>query len=151
MRDVPGDDFRAFAGAEHMFFGLKDPFGTIRQETEAELRRQVADTVLERIETFGEPKFLTLGKKTQNPSKVVVAHFAFSVLARLYVTSAAGTHREVLDAALTFMFGNVDVPASTTSQTHFDLHGDAQRNFTDDRFKERFLAFRTALLQPDAG
>ena len=150
MSDLAGDDFRAFAGAEHMFFGLKDPFGMIREVTETGLRGQVADTVLERIETFGEPKFLTLARKTQDPSKVIVAHFAFSVLARLHVTSAGGTYREVIDAALTFMFGNVDVPESSTCRTHFDVHGDAQLNFNDDRFEERFLAFRSTLRQPDA-
>ena len=69
MREPETDDFSAFSGAEHMFFALKDPFGMIRQETEAGLRRQVPDCVLERIETFGEPKFLTLGRKTQDLSR----------------------------------------------------------------------------------
>jgi hypothetical protein len=151
MRESAVDDFGAFAGVEHMFFGLQDPFEMIRQETEAVLRRQVADTVLERIETCGEPKFLTLAKETDDPSKVIVAHFAFSVLARLYVASAGGAHREVIDAALTFMFGNIDVPASSTCRAHFDLHGEAQLNFTHDRFEGRFLAFRSSLQQPDAG
>ena len=151
MRESAPDDFQAFDGAEHMFLGLKDPFGMIRQETEAGLRRQVADTVLERIETIGTPKFLTLGKKTQDPSQVVVAHFAFSVLARLYVTHDAGAQREVINAALTFMFGNMDFPGAATCRTHFDLHGEAHLNFTDDRFEERFLAFRATLSQPAAG
>lgn len=142
------DDFSAFDGAEHMFLGLNDPFGMIRQETETMLRRQVADSVLERIETLGEPKFLTLGRKTDDASKVVVAHFAFSVLARLHVSFAAGTKHEVIGAALTFMFGNVDVPAGATRQSHFDLHRDAQVNFTDERFQERFLSFRAALAEP---
>jgi hypothetical protein len=150
MRGLETDVFSAFSGAEHMFFALKDPFGMIRQETEAGLRRQVVDAVLERIETFGEPKFLTLGRKTQDPSKVVVAHFAFSVLARLHVNYAGGAKREVITAALTFMFGNVDVPEPPACRTYFDLHRDAQLNFTDDRFEERFLTFRTTLAQSPA-
>lgn len=145
----PGhDDFSAFADAEHMFYGLENPFGMIRRETEAGLRGQVADTILERIETFGKPKFLTLGRKTGDPTKVVVAHFAFSVRARLQVTYSGGAKREVIDATLTFMFGNVDPPKIPACRTHFDLHGDAQVNFTDERFEERFLAFRATLRQP---
>jgi hypothetical protein len=141
------DDFRAFTGSEHMFFGLQDPFGMIREETEDGLRRQVADTVLERIETFGKPKFFTLGRKTGDPSTVIVAHFAFAVRARLSVSSAAGTAREVLDAALTFLFGNVDVPGSQVCRTYFDFHDDADSAFEDEIFRDRFLEFRAELAE----
>lgn len=131
-----------------MFFGLKDPFGLIRHETEEGLRRQVPGAVLERIETHGQPKFLTIGKKTADPAKVTVAHYAFSVQARLRVSYAEGTKREVLDSALTFMFGNVDVPGAQICRTHFDLHRDAESNFTDACFNERFLSFRAEMAQP---
>jgi hypothetical protein len=142
MQTPAQDDFSAFAGSEHMFFGLEAPYALIRTEVEAGLRRQISDSVLERLETHGEPKFLTLGRKTADPSKVVAAHFGFSVRARLTVSHAAGAKRDTLEAALTFLFVNVDLPGDERCRTHFDLHGDAVRNFTDERFKERFLSFR---------
>jgi hypothetical protein len=71
------DDVAIFAGHEHMFFRLHDPLGMVREETEHVLRRQVPETVRERIEAFGNPKLPTLGKKTGDGSKVVAAHFAF--------------------------------------------------------------------------
>ena len=108
MASSPTDDFGAFAGKEHMFFGLAEPYTMIRADLESGLRKQVPDSVLERIETHGEAKFLTLGRKTADPSKVVVAHFGFSVLARLSVSYAAGAKREVIETAITFLFVNVD-------------------------------------------
>jgi len=70
------DDFIAFADVENMWFGpfdRKDVFRVIRCETEDGLRRQVSDTVLERIETVGRPMFLVFGKETSDPSKRAVA------------------------------------------------------------------------------
>src|SRR5688572_1262694 len=128
----PRDDFGVLEGAAHMMFGLPDPFGFIRSETEQGLRGQVSDTVLERIATHGEPKFLTLGKKTGDGSQVVVSHFGFSVRARLSVSFAGGTGREEIESALTFLFGDVDQPGAERCRTHFDFHADAQRNFTDE-------------------
>lgn len=142
MASSPTDDFGAFAGKEHMFFGLAEPYTLIRAELESGLRKQVPDSVLERIETHGEAKFLTLGRKTPDPSKVVVAHYGFSVLARLSVSYAAGAKREVIETAITFLFVNVDLPGEEKFRTHFDLHGDVARNFTDERFQEWFLSFR---------
>lgn len=138
----PRDDFGAFAGTEHMMFGLSDPFALIRQEIERGLRRQVPDSVLERIATQGEPKFLTLGKKVGDGSQLVVSHFGFCVRARLSVSYTGGTRREEIESLLTFLFSDIDQPGSELCRTHFDLHGDAERNFTDDVFRERFIAFR---------
>ena len=125
-----------------MFFGLDAPYAMIRSELEGGLRTQVSDSVLERIQTHGAPKFLTLGRKTSDPSKVVVAHYGFSVLARLSVNYAAGTRREVIETAITFLFVNVDSPGNVKCRTHFDLNDDVARNFTDQCFKDRFLSFR---------
>lgn len=138
----PRDDFGAFAGTEHMMFGLSDPFGLIREETEKGLRRQVPDTILERIATQGEPKFLTLGKKVGDGSQIVVSHFGFCVRARLSVSYEGGTRHEEIESLLTFLFGEVDQPGAERCRTHFDLHGDAERNFTGDAFRARFIAFR---------
>ena len=140
IRDA--DDFAVFAGSEQMFFGLKDPFGLIRSEAESGLRQEVADTELEVIKTFDEPKFLTLGRKTDDGQRMIVTHFGFAVRAQLYVRYAAGTKHEVIDAALTFLFANVDRPGSQKLRTFFDLHADATARFTDDTFRERFLAFK---------
>lgn len=148
------DDFSAFAGNEHMFFGLKDPYGFIREEVEASLAKQVPGTVVERVETFDTPKFLTLGRKTADPTKIIAAHYAFCVRARLTLSLAGGARREVVDAALTFMFGNVDLrgrDAGVVCRTFFDLHHDAAPNFDDGVLKERFLAFRAGVPDPPAG
>lgn len=142
MSTDPRDDFGAFEGTEHMMFGFPDPFGFIRSETENGLRRQVPDAVLERIATQGQPMFLTLGKKIGDSSQMAVSHFGFCVRARLSVSYAGGSRREELESALTFMFGDVDQPGAERCRTHFDLHGDAERNFTEATFQTRFLAFR---------
>jgi hypothetical protein len=125
-----------------MFFGLKDPFGLIRSEVESSLRQEVADTELEVIKTFDEPKFLTLGRKTDDGERMIVTHFGFAVRAQLYVRYAGGSQHEVIDAALTFLFANVDRPGAQKVRTFFDLHADAAERFTDETFRERFLAFK---------
>src|SRR5262245_27126147 len=126
------DDFSAFEGREHMLFGLSDPWDFIRDETEGTLRRQVPDSVLERIVTFGEPKFLTLGRKTDDGSQMMVSHHAFCIRAQLTVSHAGGAKHELIDALLTFMFGDVDRPGSERCQSYFDVHGDAKTKFTDE-------------------
>lgn len=141
MTDLGRDDFGAFAGVEHMFFGLRDPFAMIREETENMLRKQVPDTVLESIVTFGKPKFLTLGAETGGGARVRVTHFGFCVRGRLSVR-ARSIGSATIDAAMTFLFGNVDRRGSETFQTHFDLNDDAERCFDDEVFQQRFLAFR---------
>jgi len=143
MPAAPKDDFRIFAEHEHMFFGLGDPFGMIREEIETTLRKQVPDTVIERIQAFDAPKFLTLCKKTDDPSKVIVAHFGFCFRAHLFATFDGGSERALIDAALTFLFCNVDSPGQERCRTHFDLNDDAPANFTDELFQQRFLAFRS--------
>ena len=141
------DDFSAFADVERELPGLferVDVFRMIRSRTELGLRNQVPDSVLERIETFGDPKFVVFGKATDEPSRVIVTHSAFCVRARLFVSYHA-TEREVVDATLTFFFGNLDVPENTIVKAHFDLHHEAELNFTDDQFESRVLAFRAEI------
>ncbi len=138
----PDDDYGALVGKEHMFYGLKAPFEMIREETEAGLRQQVSDSVLDAIKVRDEPKFLTLGRKIDDGSKIVVTHYGVCVRATLHATYSGGTRHEAIDAVLTFMFGNVDRRGAERCRTFFDLHKDAQRQFTDDVFKARFLAFR---------
>jgi hypothetical protein len=136
------DDFGAFDGNEHMMFGLDDSFDFIRDETESGLRRQVPDAVLERIVTYGEPKFLTLGRKTDDGSRMVVSYHAFCVRAQLTVSRAGGAGHELIEALLTFLFGDVDRPGSERCQTYFDVHRDAKTKFTDEVFESRFRLFR---------
>lgn len=138
----PEDDFSVLVGKEHMFYGLNAPFEMIRDETEAGLRKQVADSVLDAIKLRDEPKFLTLGRKIEDGSKIIVTHFGVCVRATLQVTYHGGTRHEAIDAALTFMFANVDRRGLERTRTFFDLHAEAQRHFTDDDFQARFMAFR---------
>jgi hypothetical protein len=139
----PRDDFSAFAGAEHMLFQLRDPYRMIRHEVEAILRRQVSDTEVTAIACGEHPKFLTLGRKTEDGAKVIVSHFGFCVRARIALTYDAGAEREELAASLTFLFGRVDEPGRETQRVFLDVHGDAEQAYTDEGFQARFVAFRS--------
>jgi hypothetical protein len=136
----PRDDFTIFEGAEHMFFGMVDPFGAMRSELTDQLRKQVADTEVESIRCEGEPKWLTIGKRGEDTTQLVVTYFGVCYRARVVV--AVGYGREQLVATLTFLFGRWDDPIQQRCRTHFDFHGDAETAYADDRFRERFLAFR---------
>ena len=88
----PADDFRIFEGTEHMFFGLPDPFAVIRQETEAGLKRQVADTELISIVAHGEPKFIATGTKSEDGT-MHATDFGFSFRATMTVAFNQGAQR----------------------------------------------------------
>jgi hypothetical protein len=143
MAADPRDDFSAFAGAEHMLLQLRDPYRMIRAEVEAILRKQVSDTEVVAIACGEHPKFLTLGKKTDDGSKIIVSHFGFCVRARIALTYGAGAGREELSAALTFLFGRVDEPGRETQRVFLDVHADAEHACTDEGFQARFVAFRS--------
>jgi hypothetical protein len=127
-----------------MFFGLTDPFAMIREELEGGLREQVPDTVVEAIRVVDEPKFLTIGRKTENPSQVIVAHYGVCLRTTVDVRSNTAAPAR-LDATLTFLFGNVDRRGQEKARTTFDLNADAAGGFNDDLFKQRFLQFRAEL------
>lgn len=135
----PRDDFSAFAGNEHMFFGLREPLRLIREELERSLRKQVPETRVEAIRTRGTPKFLTLGK---GEPKMIVTWFGFSVQAQLVVHDGARAHQ--LPSTLTFLFGRVNEPGRELSRLDVDLAADADRTFTDECFQRRFLEFRAS-------
>ncbi len=141
MPASPDDDFSAFQGHEHMFFGLRDPFGLVRSEVEEGLRQQIPDTEVLSIATLGEPKFLTLGRKLNDGEQMEVTHFAFAVRAKLTVLFDERRKGEVIEALLTFLFGDVDT-SEKRYRRFFDVHDEAERCFDDAVFKERFLAFR---------
>ena len=102
---------------------------------------QVADTAVESIVAFGEPKWRTLGRKMDDePGKVVVTAFAFSFRATVNAKSASAD--EALDATFTACFKGLGGGGEPSSRTWLDLHGDAEERFTDDAFEERFLEFR---------
>jgi hypothetical protein len=142
------DDFTVFADSEHMFFGIDDPYGFVRAQIEAALRAQVADTEVVRIRAHGAPRFLTLGRRVDEGSAMVVTHFGICV--RTDVSVAFGGQREVLPGTFTVLFGRVDEPGERVQQVFFDLHGDAEIAYGEDTFRERFLAFR-AELGPTSG
>jgi hypothetical protein len=138
----PNDDFSAFEGSEQMFFGLRDPYGTIRAEIENALREQVPDTELASVAIIDKPKFLTLGRRSEDGQHAIVTHFGFCARAKLAVLFDQQRKGELIEATLTYLFGNVDVAGSQTCRTHFDLHEDADRHFDDEVFKRRFMTFR---------
>lgn len=135
-----------------MFFGLSDPFGTIRAGVEAMLRQQIPQTVVDAIVTRGEPKFLTLGREQTRwfRKKMLVTHFGFCVLATLHVRADPSGPSAALECVLTFLFGRVDQPGRETRSRFLDLEPDLERAFTYDCFKERFLEFRLETIDSGA-
>jgi hypothetical protein len=144
----PRDDFSVFAGNEHMFFTLRDPYRMMRDEVEAGMRRQVADTEVTAIACSDAPKYLTLGRKIGDGARIAVTHFALCVRARIALTYDGGQQRDELPATLTFLFGRIDEPGRETSRVYIDVHGDAERSFTDAMFQQRFIGFRNEAEEP---
>jgi hypothetical protein len=142
------DDFSMLAGSEHMFFGIADPAAMVRDQYETGLRRQVADTVVERIRVVDQPKFLTIARKTDDASNVIVTFFGVCIRADLEVSFAGG--REQLPTTITLLFGRWDEAGKSTSRTHVDVHADALRMFDDAAFKDRFLAWRMEHEEPES-
>jgi hypothetical protein len=136
------DDFSVFAGSEHMFYGLSDPFVLVRTEVESSLRAQVPDTLVDSIVAHGTPKFLTLGRKVGDGTKIVVTYFATCFPARITVGYDAGRKREELAATFTLLVGRVDEPGKQLARTFLDVHADAAQGFTDETFEARFMQFR---------
>ena len=142
MAADPRDDFGVFASNEHMFFGLSDPFSLVRAEVEKSLKAQVADTVVESIVAHGTPKFLTLGRKVGDGSKIIVTYFGTCFRARVRVRYDAGRKREDIAAAFTLLLGRVDERGKEVARTFLDVHKEAESCFTDEVFEARFLKFR---------
>lgn len=137
----PRDDFGIFEDHEHMFFGIGDPFAMIREETTNILQQQVPGTEIESIQCHGEPNWLTLGRKIpDDPQHIVLGHFAFCFRCKLSVAAPGGA--EVLDATMTFMFGDMDKPGEQKMRVDMALHADAAAAITPDAFQQRFLEFR---------
>ncbi|KAB2896646.1 MAG: hypothetical protein F9K40_14120 [Kofleriaceae bacterium] len=141
----PRDDFSAFTGYEHMFVRVAEPYALIRSEVEAGFRRQVADSVVEVIQTIGSAKFLAVGRPDVDPQDIAVRHYAFCVRAIVTVSYAAGSRREEVPTSITFLFGNVERAGEENVRTHFDVNRDAARGFEDDVFEERFMTFCRSL------
>jgi hypothetical protein len=139
----PRDRFEAFAGNEHMFFGLAEPFTFIRGEIEKALAKQVADTIVDSIVTEGEPKFLTLGRNVEGGKQLLVTWFGCCVRAKIFVSYDANQKHELVHAAITSMFGRWDEGAERrVARFHLDVHDGAERAYDDGFFKNRFMQFR---------
>lgn len=143
----PRDDFACFAGLEHMFYSLDEPYMMIRERLEEALRGQVPDTEVELIRCSSTPKWLTLGRKVGDGSKMIVTAFAFCMQAQIAVASGGGQDREEMASALTFLFAKMDEPGKQVSSMFIDLHGDAQTKFTDEVFQQRFAEFRARAVE----
>jgi len=139
----PRDDFAAFDGNAHMLFGLRDPFGTIRETLEDSLRGQVASTRVEAIRCHNTPRFLTLGRKhTPDDGKVIVTHWGTCFGCTIALTTDTGA--ETLTATVTLCFGDIDQPGSERSRIFLDLGPDAPEGYAEETFRTRFLTFRYA-------
>lgn len=139
MRD---DDFSALAGHDHLFHGLGDPPGVIRDEVTRALAADDPDAVVEAIALRGAPKGLTIARRDGEDAALVVTWFGVCLRAR--ITRAAGYAREELDATLTLLLGGWDDPAQQRLRSYLDLGAAAERAFGDDVFRARLTAFRDA-------
>jgi hypothetical protein len=135
----PRDNFEVLAEREHLMFGLVDPYGPLRECVEHHLRAEAPDTVVESIEAYDDPKWLTIARRDDEGSGTVT-QFGFCVRAHVAVT--AGYSREQISATLTLLIGGWDDPDHHRRGVHVDLHADADRGFSDAWFRQRFLAFR---------
>lgn len=147
MPTNPADDFRIFEGAEHMFFGLPDPFGVIREETEAGLKRQVPDTELVSIVAHGEPRFIATGAKSDDGT-MHATDFGFCFRATMTVAFNQGRNEEILESALTFLFGGLSRSEGVRLKTYSDLHAEADRNFREELLEQRFRVFISEQARP---
>lgn len=136
-----GDDFSVFAGNVHMFFGVREPFLYMREQTEACLRGQNSDVVLTALKAYGVPRFYTMGQQTADGKTILVTHFGTCVRAKLYVRHDQECGSE-MDATLTFLFGDVHLSGQEKYRCHFDFGEDAEKAFAEKAFHERFLVFR---------
>ncbi len=148
MSADPRDDFSPFEGSEHMFFGLDDPFGYIRQHLEEVLTSQVPSTRINSIRCHGEPKFLTLGRKLEDdPDKVVVTYCASCFQCTIDVET--DEHREQLPSTVTLCLGEIDRADDQRAQLFLHIYHDADPAFEEDEFRARFLEFRYGAEQDD--
>jgi hypothetical protein len=138
----PRDDFSGFVGHEGALHGLADPFGLIRRELEDVLREQVPGSEVAAIQMGGAPLVLGIVRKLDDGDGVL-AHFGFCLRALVSVSHPGGA--ESLAVAMTFLFGDVDRPGGQKLRTCFDMHREAQTQFTAEVLRERLLRFRTEL------
>lgn len=141
MRVDSRDDFSIFEGSEHMFYGLDEPYVIIREELEKIFEAQVPGTSVDAVVAYGEPKWLTLGRRLDDEPETVVVG-SFGLCFRCHIDVATPKRREQLDAAMTMLFRDIDRPGSARMRVTLDLHDDAAAGFDDDVFQRRLLEFR---------
>lgn len=138
------DDFSIFAETEHMFFGLAEPFTVIREELEEVFVSQVESSRLHAITARGEPKFLTMGYRSEeDEDKVVVTHYGACFQALVDVENDEDREPE-LPITMTLCVGKLDQPGSESMQTWVHVLDDADAAFEQETFEQRFMAFREA-------
>jgi hypothetical protein len=142
----PRDDFSAFAGSEHMLFGLPDPFGFMRDKLEQVLCERLSSTRLESIRCQGEPRFLTVGHQAEDDSgQLVVTHCATCFQCVITVERDAG--QEQLRSTVTLCRGELDQPEDEQrSELFLHVSADAAPAFEEAAFTQRFLEFRRGTL-----
>lgn len=141
MTADPRDDFSIFAESAHMFFGLEDPYRLVREEIADALTRQVPNTTVDAIVCYGEPKWLTLGRKQDDdPQHLIVGHYAVCFRCQVEVTTPR--RPENLEATVTLLFCDIDKPGEERMRLSMDIHRDADDAYRDDVFERRFLEFR---------
>ena len=144
MAADPRDDFRVLDDTEHLLFGLDDPFAVLRREVTRYLQQQSPDTEVEQIACRGEPKWLTLTRRTDvglgtAPAMTVTG---FGLCVEATITSGAGYASEQAAATITLLCCRWDQPKRELVRAFVDLGADAGPGFSDEAFQHRLLAFR---------
>ena len=140
----PRDDFRVLDDTEHMLFGLDDPYGVIRREVTRYLQQQSPDTEVEQIACRGEPKWLTLTRRTATalgaaPEMTVTG---FGLCVESMITSGVGYASEQSMATITLLCCRWDEPRRELVRAFVDVGPEAAPGFSDEAFQHRLLAFR---------
>ncbi len=139
------DDFSIFEGTEHMFFGLAEPFAMIREELEEVFVSQIESSRVHAIIAKGEPKFLTIGYRSEpDEGKVVVTHYGVCFQANIDVENDDDRVPE-LPLTMTVCVGRLDQPGEESMQTWVHLLEDADGAFEQETFEQRFMEFKDAV------
>ncbi|MBA2539536.1 MAG: hypothetical protein H0V17_07875 [Deltaproteobacteria bacterium] len=141
----PRDDFAVLEGAEHMLFGLDDPYAVIRREVTTYLRQTTPDTAVQRIVVYGDPKWLTLTRRDGDAMPVT----GFGLCMQARVTSVIGYASEQAAATVTLLCCRWDQPGRELVRAYVDFGTDAEPGFSDEAFQHRLFAFRHEVAPDD--
>lgn len=131
------DDFHVLTSPDHYLGWMgDDPATAARREIEGLLRRQVPTATLRWVRLYGEPAFLTGGRRDpDNPNLMVLTRAALAVSFELEVRSANGTER--LCGVFSWAASGIDSARCEHERVYLDI--DAEMDWATDQLRLRIL------------